>query len=83
MGNIQVEFRRSRQTVAAITTLIMFVGVTFFCFGNGQMVIGSLVPMVLENNMLLGGLVFVELPSTNQPALPEMISEDLRHSSDQ
>ncbi len=56
MGNIQVEFSRSRRAAAAITTAILLAGATLFSFGNGQAIIGSLAPMVLGNNMLLGGL---------------------------
>jgi neurotransmitter:Na+ symporter, NSS family len=63
MGNVQVEFRRSRKFAASLTSAIMLLGASLFCFGNGQAIIGALAPMVLGNNMLLGGLaeIFVFL----------------------
>lgn len=59
MGNIQVEFSKSRRQAATITTILMLSAASLFCFGNGQPIIGALAPMVLGNNMLLGGLAEV------------------------
>jgi neurotransmitter:Na+ symporter, NSS family len=56
MGNLQVEFRRSRAAAATITTAAMTAGAVLFCFGNGQMLLSALAPMVLGNNYLIGGL---------------------------
>ena len=61
LGNIQVEFDRSRRSAATITTLILASLATLFCFGNGQHLIGALAPMVLGNNMLIGGLAEILL----------------------
>ena len=61
MGNIQIEFNRSRRTAAIITTTLLTAAATLFCFGNGQAIIGALAPMVLGNNMLIGGLAEVAI----------------------
>jgi SNF family Na+-dependent transporter len=56
IGNIQVEFKRRRSVATAITSLVLIAGSLFFCFGNGQALIGALAPMVLGNNYLIGGI---------------------------
>ncbi|MGE3954718.1 MAG: sodium-dependent transporter [Parachlamydiales bacterium] len=56
MGNIQLEFGRKRTAAAFFTTALLFVMAIPFCFGMGQPLIGALAPMVLGNNMLIGGL---------------------------
>lgn len=56
MGNLQVEFRRSRRASASITAVVMTAGAVLFCFGNGQALLSALAPMVLGNNYLIGGL---------------------------
>lgn len=58
-GNIEVEFGTSRKKAVGITSLIMMVISLFFCMGNGQPLLGALAPMLLGNNMLLGGLAEV------------------------
>jgi NSS family neurotransmitter:Na+ symporter len=58
-GNIEVEFGVTRKRAVGITSLIMLIISCFFCMGNGQPLLGSLAPMLLGNNMLLGGLAEV------------------------
>ncbi len=55
-GNIEVEFKRSRKRSVAIAMVATTLLALFFCFGNGQHLIGALAPMVLGNAMLLGGI---------------------------
>lgn len=55
-GNIEVEFRKNRRTAATIASLVVALLALPFCFGNGQTLLGALAPMVLGDNMLLGGL---------------------------
>lgn len=61
MGNLQIEFRRSRFAAATITSLAMAGGSILFCFGNGQSILSALAPMVLGNNYLIGGLAEVAI----------------------
>lgn len=58
-GNIEVEFGKRRRSAASIATLLVVVMAIFFCFGNGQQMLGALAPMVLGNNMLIGGIAEV------------------------
>lgn len=58
-GNIEEEFGASRKRAVGITSIIMLIISGFFCMGNGQPLLGSLAPMLLGNNMLLGGLAEV------------------------
>lgn len=55
-GNIEVEFSRSRRVAVTIATTIMLVLAAFFCFGNGQFMIGAIDPMVSGFNMLISGI---------------------------
>jgi NSS family neurotransmitter:Na+ symporter len=57
IGNIQVEFRKSRSFAALVSMAILMGGATLFCFGNGQAIIGALAPLLLGSNMLMGGLL--------------------------
>jgi len=58
-GNIEVEFGKRRSLAATISTLLIIAVAIFFCFGNGQAMLGALTPMVLGNNMLIGGIAEV------------------------
>lgn len=58
-GNIEVEFGTTRKKAVAIGSIVMMAISFFFCMGNGQPLLGSLAPMLLGNNMLLGGLAEV------------------------
>jgi neurotransmitter:Na+ symporter, NSS family len=58
-GNIQTEFGTTRKTAVTAASIVMSIVSVFFCMGNGQHILGSLAPMVLGNNMLLGGLAEV------------------------
>lgn len=58
-GNIEVEFGKRRKVAATIASLLVALLALPFCSGNGQSLLGALVPMVLGNNMLLGGIVEV------------------------
>ncbi len=58
-GNVEVEFGLSRKKSVGITSLIMMMISLVFCMGNGQRILGSLAPMLLGNNMLLGGFAEV------------------------
>lgn len=55
-GNIEVEFRRSRFQAVTISTLIMATISILFCFGNGTAIIDALAPVILGDNMLIGGI---------------------------
>lgn len=55
-GNIEIEFNKSRKTATTIAMAIMSVLAIPFCFGGGTALIDALEPMVLGNNMLLGGI---------------------------
>lgn len=58
-GNVEVEFGVSRKRAVATASIVMMVISLFFCMGNGQPILGALAPMLLGNNMLLGGLAEV------------------------
>ncbi len=58
-GNIEVEYGFSRKRSVTITSLVMMMISLIFCMGNGQRILGALAPMLLGNNMLLGGLTEV------------------------
>jgi NSS family neurotransmitter:Na+ symporter len=55
-GNVQREFALSRKK--AVTMALTAIGgcATFFCFGNGQILIGALAPMVLGMTMICSAL---------------------------
>ncbi|PCI96060.1 sodium-dependent transporter [Candidatus Aerophobetes bacterium] len=56
IGNLEVEFSQSRKKAVSIALAVML-GIAFmFCFGNGQALIEGLTPMLLGNNMIIGGL---------------------------
>lgn len=58
-GNIEVEFGMKRKKAVTIACALMLIVSIFFCMGNGQPLLGALAPMLLGNNMLLGGLAEV------------------------
>lgn len=58
-GNIEIEFGRRRKVAATIASVAVAALALPFCFGNGQSIMGALVPMVLGDNMLIGGLAEV------------------------
>jgi neurotransmitter:Na+ symporter, NSS family len=58
-GNIEVEFGKSRKVAASVASGIIALLALSFCFGNSQSLLGALVPMVLGDNMLLGGIAEV------------------------
>lgn len=58
-GNLEVEFAYSRKKAVGIASSVMMCLSLFFCMGNGQKILGALAPMLLGNNMLLGGLAEV------------------------
>ncbi len=64
-GNIQVEFNKTRKAAVTITLALLSGLAIFFCMGNGPYILDALAPMVLGNNMLIGGvaeiLVFMYL----------------------
>lgn len=66
-GNIEEEYGFNRKKSVTIASLIMALISLLFCMGNGQHLLGTLAPMLLGNNMLLGGLaeifVFMYLAS--------------------
>lgn len=55
-GNIEVEFGTTRRMAVSIALGAMSLLSIAFCFGNGLHLIGALEPMVIGNNMLIGGL---------------------------
>lgn len=55
-GNIQVEFRKSRRVAVSIAMAVMFLITLPFCMGNATYIIDALGPIVLGNNMLVGGI---------------------------
>lgn len=55
-GNIEIEFGKRRSVAASLAALLITVMGVLFCFGNSQQLLGALAPMVLGNNMLLGGI---------------------------
>lgn len=58
-GNVEVEFGLSRKKAVTIACALMMLISLIFCMGNGQPILGALAPMLLGNNMLLGGLAEV------------------------
>jgi neurotransmitter:Na+ symporter, NSS family len=58
-GNIEIEFGKRRKVAATIASLAVALLALPFCYGNGQSLLGALVPMVLGDNMLLGGIAEV------------------------
>jgi neurotransmitter:Na+ symporter, NSS family len=57
VGNIQSEFQTARSRAVAATMIIITLLTIPFCMGNGTAIIGALEPMVMGNNMLIGGIV--------------------------
>lgn len=55
-GNVEVEFRLTRQKAVGISLLVLMGLSLFFCMGNASHLIDALAPMVLGINMLIGGL---------------------------
>lgn len=55
-GNIQFEFQKSRKTAVSIAISGTLLLASLFCMGNGTHIIDALGPMVLGNNMLVGGI---------------------------
>ena len=55
-GNVEVEFKMSRQRAVSATLAILMALSLFFCMGNALHLIDALAPMVLGTNMLIGGL---------------------------
>lgn len=58
-GNIEVEFKLSRKRATFITVCAVAGLATLFCMGNSCHMIDALVPMVMGNNMLIGGLALI------------------------
>ncbi len=67
-GNIEQEYGFSRKKSVTIASIIMAIISLPFCMGNGQHLLGTLAPMLLGNNMLLGGLaeIFVFVYVSNE-----------------
>ena len=55
-GNVQREFAFSRKTAVTIALSAILASATLFCFGNGQILIGALAPMVLGMTMIFSAL---------------------------
>ncbi|MBP9841733.1 MAG: sodium-dependent transporter [Simkaniaceae bacterium] len=55
-GNVQREFALSRRSAVTLSLFAIGGCATFFCFGNGQMLIGALAPMVLGMTMIFSAL---------------------------
>ncbi|MFT4551562.1 MAG: NSS family neurotransmitter:Na+ symporter [Chlamydiales bacterium] len=60
-GNIQVEFAQSRKAAVGIATSVIALFSAIFCMGNSTHLIGALEPMVLGNNMLIGGIAEIAI----------------------
>lgn len=60
-GNIQVEFAMRRKAAVGVSTLVIALFSALFCMGNSTYVIGALEPMVLGNNMLIGGIAEIAI----------------------
>lgn len=56
VGNVQFEFHKSRPVAVSIAMGAVTLLALPFCMGNGQYLLDALVPMVLGNNMLIGGI---------------------------
>ena len=56
VGNVEVEFKKTRKAAVAIVMSIMTVTMLVFCMGNGSHILGALQPMVIGYNMLIGGI---------------------------
>lgn len=57
VGNIQWEFKMKREHAVTLAMIVISILTIPFCMGNGTTIIGALEPMVLGNNMLIGGIV--------------------------
>lgn len=55
-GNIEIEFIKTRRTAVAIAIVGMTLFSIPFCMGNGIYILAAMEPMVLGNNMLIGGI---------------------------
>ena len=55
-GNVEVEFKMTRQKAVTASLGVLIALSLFFCMGNASHLIDALVPMVLGTNMLIGGL---------------------------
>lgn len=60
-GNIEVEFGLSRYRAVSLTLSCIAALSILFCFGNGMHVLGALEPMVMGNNMLIGGIALITI----------------------
>lgn len=58
-GNMEYEFHHSRKKAVLVSLSFMAMIAFVFCFGNGQYLISALVPMVLRNMMLYGGVMHI------------------------
>jgi NSS family neurotransmitter:Na+ symporter len=58
-GNVEVEFKTTRQKAVSATLAILMALSLFFCMGNASHLIDALAPMVLGTNMLIGGLALL------------------------
>jgi neurotransmitter:Na+ symporter, NSS family len=58
-GNVEVEFKLSRNKAVAITIALITCVAVLFCMGNASHLIDALVPMVMGTNMLVGGLALI------------------------
>jgi neurotransmitter:Na+ symporter, NSS family len=58
-GNVEVEFKTTRQKAVSATLAILMSMSLFFCMGNASHLIDALAPMVLGTNMLIGGLALL------------------------
>ncbi|MBS0654980.1 MAG: sodium-dependent transporter [Verrucomicrobia bacterium] len=58
-GNVEVEFGLSRRRATGIAICAVTGFATLFCMGNSSHLIDALVPMVMGNNMLIGGLALI------------------------
>ena len=58
-GNIEVEFKTTRQRAVTTTILSLMSLALLFCMGNASHLIEALVPMVIGTNMLIGGLALI------------------------
>lgn len=58
-GNVQEEFSLTRERSVTFSILGMIALSFFFCMGNGIHLLAALEPMVIGNNMLIGGIAEV------------------------
>lgn len=56
VGNLRVEFSMNRKMAVSISMFIILILAIPFSMGNGTSLIDALEPMVLGNNMMIGGI---------------------------